>query len=212
MSYLTLNHVSKTIKGQPVLNDINLSVEKGEVVAFTGDNGSGKTMLLRAILGFVKSSGEISLAGQPVRFNEQLPVNCGAIIETPNFIPHLTTLENLKYLAAINNTISEAEIIESMKIFALEQKKDSKVKSFSLGMRQKLAIIQAVMEKPDLLLLDEPTNGLDAKAIQRFISLIKEMQKQGTTTLLVSHDPLLLQNLPQKIYHLTDGQLDSSPN
>ncbi len=209
MAYLSLKNVSKIIKHQPVLHEINLDVEKGEIVALAGENGSGKTMLCRAVLAFIKTSGTITLDGKKVVFNEQLPVSAGTIIETPNFIPNYTALDNLKYLAAIRHQIGEAEIIEAMQVFGLDKKKDQKVRDFSLGMRQKLAIVQAFMEKPDLLVLDEPTNALDAKAVGTFINLIKQLQKAGITTLFTTHDPQLLSQLPDRCYHLVDGGLEA---
>lgn len=209
MAYLSLKNVSKIIKHQPVLHEINLDVEKGEIVALAGENGSGKTMLCRAVLAFIKTSGTITLDGKKVVFNEQLPVSAGTIIETPNFIPNYTALDNLKYLAAIRHQIGEAEIIEAMQVFGLDKKKDQKVRDFSLGMRQKLAIVQAFMEKPDLLVLDEPTNALDAKAVGTFINLIKQLQKAGITTLFTTHDPQLLNQLPDRCYHLVDGGLEA---
>ncbi len=208
MSYLKLEAVSKEIKHEPVLKNISLEIAKGTISGFVGENGSGKTMLFRAILGFIKiNHGTITIAENPVGLNSEIPVNIGTIIETPGFINAYTALNNLKYLAAIKNLVTESQIIETMKVFDLDKLKDTRVKKFSLGMRQKLAIIQAFMENQDLLVLDEPTNGLDTKAVQIFEKKMLQLREAGKTILIASHDQQVIRDIADNIYQLDNGSL-----
>ncbi|GFZ26849.1 ABC transporter ATP-binding protein [Lactobacillus corticis] len=205
MSYLELQHVSKTIKQIPVLEDVNLSLVQGKIYGFVGENGSGKTMLFRAILGFIKTSGTISIAGQKVKLNQKLPVNTGTIIETPHFMASSTGWENLKYLASLNHLASDEDILAAMKVFGLDQKRNLKVKQYSLGMRQQLAIIQSFMEGQELLILDEPTNGLDDKSVDRFIKLMKDLRDQGKTILISSHERALIEKIADETFEMAAG-------
>lgn len=207
MSYIEVKNLSKTIGHTQILDKINFSIEKGTINGFTGANGSGKTMLFRALLGFIKFDGEIKIAQKAVSLNQASPVNTGAIIETPGFINNYSAFDNLKYLAAIKGLISDEEIIQAMSIFGLDQKKDIKVKNYSLGMRQKLAIIQAFMEKQELLVLDEPTNGLDDTAIEIFEQKMQDLAKNGTTILIASHDKDTISKLCDNVFRLNVGKL-----
>lgn len=207
MAYIEVRNVSKTIKGVPILQDINLAIEQGTITGFVGANGSGKTMFFRALLGFIKTEGQITIAGQAVKLNTELPVNTGTIIETPGFIENFTGLENLQYLAAIKNTTTKEQIISAMKVFGLEQKANLKVKKYSLGMRQKLAIIQAFMEDQELLVLDEPTNGLDDAAVTLFQKQMKALASEGKTIIIASHDKETIRTLADTIYHVNDGKI-----
>lgn len=207
MAYIEVRNVSKTIKGVPILQDINLAIEQGTITGFVGANGSGKTMFFRALLGFIKTEGQITIAGQAVKLNTELPVNTGTIIETPGFIDNFTGLENLQYLAAIKNTTTKEQIISAMKVFGLEQKANLKVKKYSLGMRQKLAIIQAFMEDQELLVLDEPTNGLDDAAVTLFQKQMKALASEGKTIIIASHDKETIRTLADTIYHVNDGKI-----
>ncbi|MCX8723270.1 ATP-binding cassette domain-containing protein [Lactobacillus sp. B4005] len=210
MSYLELTNVTKKINDETVLNDINLKIDQGKIIGFVGTNGSGKTMLFRAILGLIKiSSGQVILKGQEVGLNTERQVNVGAIIETPGFIKSYTALKNLQYLASIKNIVGKDEIIAAMKVFDLEKVKDKKVKKFSLGMRQKLAIVQAFMEKQELLVLDEPTNGLDKESVQIFENLMKQLRARGVTVLLASHDDRVIKSVADEYYQIDGGKIVS---
>lgn len=210
MSYLELTNVTKKINDETVLNDINLKIDQSKIIGFVGTNGSGKTMLFRAILGLIKiSSGQVILKGQEVGLNTERQVNVGAIIETPGFIKSYTALKNLQYLASIKNIVGKDEIIAAMKVFDLEKVKDKKVKKFSLGMRQKLAIVQAFMEKQELLVLDEPTNGLDKESVQIFENLMKQLRARGVTVLLASHDDRVIKSVADKYYQIDGGKIVS---
>lgn len=210
MSYLELTNVTKKINDETVLNDINLKIDQGKIIGFVGTNGSGKTMLFRAILGLIKiSSGQVILKDQEVGLNTERQVNVGAIIETPGFIKSYTALKNLQYLASIKNIVGKDEIIAAMKVFDLEKVKDKKVKKFSLGMRQKLAIVQAFMEKQELLVLDEPTNGLDKESVQIFENLMKQLRARGVTVLLASHDDRVIKSVADEYYQIDGGKIVS---
>ena len=210
MSYLELTNVTKKINDETVLNDINLKLDQGKIIGFVGTNGSGKTMLFRAILGLIKiSSGQVILKGQEVGLNTERQVNVGAIIETPGFIKSYTALKNLQYLASIKNIVGKDEIIAAMKVFDLEKVRDKKVKKFSLGMRQKLAIVQAFMEKQELLVLDEPTNGLDKESVQIFENLMKQLRARGVTVLLASHDDRVIKSVADEYYQIDGGKIVS---
>lgn len=207
MAYISLKNVSKKIKNNIVLNHVNLEINKGTISGFIGANGSGKTMLFRAILGFIKTDGKILIDQKSVSLNQTLPVNTGTIIETPGFINNYSAIDNLKYLAAIKKIVNEEEIIAAMKVFDLDKKKDLKVKQFSLGMRQKLAIVQAFMENQDLLVLDEPTNGLDKEAVEIFCKKMKELAQKGKTILIASHDRETIYDLADNLYQVSNGKV-----
>lgn len=206
--YIKIEHVNKKIKNKKVLTDINLSIEKGTITGVVGANGSGKTMLFRAICGLIKlNSGNIKISDKSVLFNEKLPVSVGLILENPGFSLNETALENLKYLANLNNNYDKEYISYLLSKFGIADNKDQKVRTFSLGMRQKLAIIQAIMEHQELVILDEPTNGLDKKSIAQFIDIVRELQKKGTTFLIASHNEYEIKELCDSIIEIEEGTI-----
>lgn len=208
MSYIELKHISKTIKSKPILSDIHLNLEKGHIYGIIGSNGSGKSMLFRAICGFMKlDQGEVKINGQQVKFGEELPVSTGLILETPGFILHQTALENLRYLAEMDNAYNEDLIFQELKYFGLYEHRNDKVKNYSLGMKQKLAIIQAIMENQELLLLDEPTNALDKESIERFQEKMLQLKDRGKTILIATHDDRTLQGLTNELIELYQGKI-----
>ncbi|WP_412989259.1 ABC transporter ATP-binding protein [Pediococcus siamensis] len=209
MSYINLKDVSRTIKHKQILQNINLNIEKGTITGFVGPNGSGKTMLFRAILGMIKlDSGEIEINGEKISLGSSPQVNIGTILETPGFINNYTALDNLKYLAAIKNEIQENQILEAMQLFDMIDHKDEKVKSFSLGMRQKLAIIQAIMEDQELIVLDEPTNGLDEESVHIFEDKLRKLKNEDKTILIASHDRFVIQNVADVVYKVNEGHVN----
>ncbi|MDV7720284.1 ATP-binding cassette domain-containing protein [Pediococcus ethanolidurans] len=208
MSYINLKNVSRTIKHKRILQNINLNIEKGTITGFVGPNGSGKTMLFRAILGMIKlDSGEIEINGEKISLGSSPQVNIGTILGTPGFINNYTALDNLKYLAAIKNEIQEKQTLEAMQLFDMIDHKDEKVKSFSLGMRQKLAIIQAIMEDQELIVLDEPTNGLDEASVQTFEDKLRELKNEDKTILIASHDRFVIQSVADQVYQVNEGKV-----
>lgn len=164
-------------------------------------------MILRALCGFIQlNEGKITIHGKEVKFNQELPVEIGLILETPGFVKNQTAMQNLNFLLSLKNHTSEW-IEPLMKYFDLWEVKDQKIKDYSLGMRQKLGIIQAVMEDQELLLLDEPTNGLDKQTIEKFIVLMKELRKQGKTIIIASHHEYEIKELADEIIEISEGKV-----
>lgn len=194
-----LDKVTKVLHRQKVLNEITVKFEYGKIYGIYGHNGSGKTMLLRTICGLMKPSSGRLYISEGVEF--------GVIIENPEFISNQSGLFNLKYLAGINRYIDESQIVDTLKLVGLESAMNVLVKRYSLGMKQKLAIAQAIMEKPDLLLLDEPFNALDETSVENIILILKEYIKDNKTIILVSHQKDILQELCDEMYVMNDGRL-----
>ncbi|MGJ8731082.1 ATP-binding cassette domain-containing protein [Listeria aquatica] len=206
MSYITLNHVSKTLKGTPLLQDISVSINKGDIVALEGINGSGKTLIIRAILGLIKTSGEIKIDSQMVRVGEKYPVKAGILIENPSLIEEFTAFTNLELLAELQEVVTEEDIISLLKEFNLPFQGKQKVKKFSLGMKQKLGIAQALIGNSELIILDEPTNALDQTSIQNLIHYIKKLnQELNITFIIASHDLPFIESLATKHFIVKEG-------
>lgn len=186
---IIVKNIDKNIKGNQVLDNISIEMRAGNIYGIYGRNGSGKTMLMRALLGLIHvDSGEIMVDGQKIGQDIDFPENVGAIIENPGFFAHATGYENLKLLADIRKKISDDEIRNAMQMVGLNDRDKRTVSKYSLGMKQKLAIAQAIMEKPDLLVLDEPTNALDEESVNQFRDIIKEFARRGTLVILASHN------------------------
>ena len=167
MSYIKIKNMSKRIKKRNVLEDITVSFEKGKIYGLYGRNGSGKTMLLRAIAGLIRpSTGEILIDGKKLHKDISFPPSVGEIIEHTSLLPQIDAYTNLKQLSKIKKCATDDDIFTALEKVGLVGEK-KKVREYSLGMKQKLAIAQAIFEKPELLLLDEPTNGLDEESVKR---------------------------------------------
>lgn len=202
---------TKIIKGNVILNNINLSLEKGGIYAFYGHNGSGKTMLLRAVAGLIHATkGEVSVFGKVIGKDIAFPMSMGLVIENVGFFPHYTGFENLKTLASIRKVIGNDEIRETLKRVGLNPDDKRTYKKYSLGMKQRLAIAQAIMEKPEIILLDEPTNGLDDDGVEKIRDIIKEEQQRGATVLLASHSYVDLKLLCSRFFKINDGDLQET--
>lgn len=170
---ISVKDVSREMKSNIILDNINLEFESGKIYGLCGHNGSGKTMLLRAIAGLIQiDHGAIMIDEKILHHDIDYPPEMGLIIETPTFFKYYTGMENLQYLAEIRNKISQNDIIEALKRVGLDPNDRRTVAKYSLGMKQRLAIAQAVMEKPQLILLDEPTNALDPDAVIQFKKMI----------------------------------------
>lgn len=205
MSYIELKNVEKTTKRRKLLSNINLNIDKGEITTIQGINGSGKTLLLKAILGILKTTGEVKVADQIVTPKAKFPVKAGILIENPSVINEFSAYKNLDLLAKLDSNIKEKDILELLEYFNLP---DEKVKSFSLGMKQKLGISQAFVGKYSLIILDEPTNALDDESIQKLVDLIKRYnQKYGTTFIIVSHDKDFVNEVSTKKLYIKEGQV-----
>ena len=180
--------LSLTIQKNDILKNINIEFAKGKIHGLIGRNGSGKTMLMKCICGFVRpTSGEIIVNEKRVGKDCDFPENIGIIIETPGFIPYYSGYKNLKLLADLNKKIGASEIKNAMIQVGLDPDLKLHVKKYSLGMRQRLGLAQAIMEDPDLLILDEPMNGLDKDGVADMRKYLLALKEQGKTILIASH-------------------------
>lgn len=205
---LVVSGVEKKIKGNTILSEVNLELESGHVYGFIGVNGSGKTMLFRAISGLMDiSGGEVVWNGKRLHKDMKVLPNMGIIIENAELYPELTGLENLKLLAKLNNKITEDEIRESIKRVGLDPDDKRIFKKYSLGMRQRIIIAQAIMEKPDILLLDEPTNALDEEAVATIRKIILEEKQRGALVLIASHNKEDIRLLADEVYYVKQGKV-----
>ena len=203
-----IKNYTKVLKGKTVLEQINLSMEKGKIYGIQGHNGCGKMMLLRAISGLIKATeGEVVIDGKILRKEIDFPPSIGVLIENPEFWKQYTGIQVLQTLARIKGEIHKEEIVESMKRVGLLDKKDIVVGKYSLGMRQRLGIAQAIMEKPEILLFDEPTNALDREGVSLFLEIIKEEKKRGALIVIVSHDPNTLLDICDEIITMENGKV-----
>ena len=187
---LSLKNVSKKIKGRPIINDISFEVKKGQIYGFLGPNGAGKTMTLRMIVGLIRpTSGTVEICGHNTRKDfVRAMSNVGCIIENPELYEYLSGSDNLELLRKMEPDISASRIDEVVELVGLSHRIHDKVGTYSLGMKQRLGIAQALMKKPELLILDEPTNGLDPAGIKEFRSLVKSLSReQGMTIFVSSH-------------------------
>ncbi|OXM16588.1 ATP-binding cassette domain-containing protein [Paenibacillus herberti] len=205
---IELNEVNKRIAGNLVLNNISLKAEKGKIHAFYGANGSGKSMLFRAICGLIKpTGGEVIVEGKKLHKERSFPESIGVVIESPGFWQDYTGLENLKMLASIRNRISHKEVRNSLMRVGLDPNDSRKYKKYSLGMKQRLAIAQAIMEEPRIIILDEPTNALDEDGIELIRQIIREEKERGATFLIASHNKEDIELLADYKYRMVDGRL-----
>ena len=207
--YIKLEDLTKNIKGNEVLKNINLELDGPCIYGFFGRNGSGKTMLFRIISGLVKpTSGNIYIGEKKIDSFTSKNLNLGVLIETPKFWDNYTGFENLKALSMIKRIIKDEDIINTLERVGLDPYNKKKVKTYSLGMKQKLGIAQAIMEKPDLIILDEPTNALDEESIINIREILREEKKRGATILICSHNSEDLNLLCDKKFKMVDGSLE----
>lgn len=208
MNIVQLKNITKKINGEPVLSDVCMQMQGGKIYGIVGKNGSGKSMLFRAVADLIHiDSGMICLNGKTVEHGLPREMKLGLIIENINLHMDLNAMENLTFLAKINGYISQKEIRETLIRVDLDPENTKKVKTYSLGMRQKLIIAQAIMEKPDILLLDEPTNALDAANVQRFYQILKEEAKRGAIIFVASHNQNDIDGLCDEVFYMKNGVL-----
>lgn len=200
--------VNKTIRKKPILKDINLVLESGKVYGIVGRNGSGKTMLMRALSGLMDiDSGEIRLDRRVLHRDMDVLPNTGIILENAGLYPEFTGLENLKILAAVNKKIGKKEIQAAIERVGLDPGDRRTYQKYSLGMKQRIIIAQAIMEKPDIIMLDEPTNALDAEGVDRIRMIIQEEKERGAIILLASHNQEDIRLLADEVYQMDKGML-----
>lgn len=208
MEYIKIENLTKSLKGDIVLNNINLNLKKGKIYGFYGRNGSGKTMLFRAIAGLIKPSKGRVIIDDKVLFEDiEIPNKLGIIIENPGFWDEYTGFCNLKMLALIRNEISDNQIKQTMERLGLNPNEKKIYKKYSLGMKQKLAICQAIMEEPELIILDEPTNALDEDTVNIVREILIEERKKGTIVLIASHNKQDIDLLCDEKYEISGGKI-----
>lgn len=209
MSLIELRNVSKSFKGLPLFENLSVSFEKGKIYGIVGHNGSGKSVLFKMICGFIfPDEGRIFVNGEELGKNKRFPENFGIIIDRPGFLGDKTGFENLRYLANIQNKISDEKIKEVMEKVGLHYSIKQNVKNYSVGMKQKLAIAQAIMEDQEVLLLDEPFNGLDVDSVENIRNLLKELNKEGKTILLTSHNNEDIEILCEHVFRIRNYSLE----
>ena len=189
MNIISVKNLSKDFGQERVLKSVTRDFEKGRIHGIVGNNGSGKTVLMKCICGFlIPTEGEVIVNGKRVGKDVDFPPGLGLIIETPGFLPNMTGVKNLEILASLNKKIGHREIAAAIRRVGLDPLMKKPVGKYSLGMRQRLGIAQAIMEEPALLILDEPLNGLDKHGVREMRQLIKGLKEQGKTILLASHN------------------------
>ncbi|QIB26967.1 ABC transporter ATP-binding protein [Caloranaerobacter azorensis] len=188
MKAVEIRHLTKIIGDKTILDDVNLELEKGKIYGFHGRNGSGKTMLFRAISGLIKPThGDVIVFGKKIGKDISFPESLGLIIENVGLWNQWTGFQNLKFLASIKNIISDEEIKSAIKRVGLDPEDKRPYKKYSLGMKQRIGIAQAIMEKPELIILDEPTNSLDTDGVKLVRNILLEEKERGATILIASH-------------------------
>ena len=202
---ILVEHVFKSFGKEKVLKDVSLVIKPGQIYGIVGNNGSGKTVLMKCICGFMRpDKGKIYVDGKRIGKDVDFPESIGVIIETPGFIPHETGFSNLKILAGLKGLIGRDEIRENIKKVGLDPDMKKPVGKYSLGMRQRLGIAQAIMENPNVLILDEPFNGLDKHGVEEMRQLLKELKAQGKAILLASHNARDIEELCDVVHDMED--------
>lgn len=210
---VSVKNVTLSFDEEVVLNNISFELKKGKIYGFVGKNGSGKTVLMKSICGFLHpQQGEIKVFGKIIGKDVDFPENIGIIIETPGFFPHFSGYENLKLLAMIKNKIGKKDIIAALKAVGLNPNLKKNVSKYSLGMRQRLGIAQAIMENPDFLILDEPMNGLDSQGTEDIRQLLLQLKNQEKTIVLASHNREDIDALCDVVFNMKNGEFVKQHN
>jgi len=199
-SYIELKNVTKEINGNLILSNINLNLDRGKIYGIKGKNGSGKTMLFRAICGFIRTDGSVIVDGKAIGKDGSYPDSIGVLLENPGF-------KNLKYLAEINNKINDNDITNILKEVGLDPTEKKSFRKYSLGMKQKLGIAQAIMENPDVVILDEPTNALDEESVKKINSMIVKLKNDNKLVLISNHNRDELEMICDEIYSIENGKI-----
>ena len=204
---IKIENVTKKFKENTVLNNVSINFEKGKIHGLIGRNGSGKTVLMKCICGFIPvTSGSITVRNKVIS-KKNVPENIGLIIETPGFLPNYSGYRNLKFLADISGKANKTAIIRSIESVGLDPHSKKHVGKYSLGMRQRLGLAQAIMEDPDLLILDEPMNGLDKDGVKDMRDYLLKLKEQGKTMLIASHSAEDIEILCDTVCEMDKGVL-----
>ena len=205
---IEVHNVTKKFKELKALDNISLEFERGKIHGIVGRNGSGKTVLFKCICGFLKmDEGEILVDGKRIGKEIEAPQDVGVIIENPGFLTSYNGYQNLNFLACIRNKIKKKDILEVIERVGLDPKSKKRVGKYSMGMRQRLGIAQAIMENPSLLILDEPMNGLDNQGVQDMRKLFLNLKEEGKTIILASHNREDISVLCDTVAEMDHGQI-----
>lgn len=205
---ITVKNITKVIRGTTVLDSVSMEMKSGEIVGLRGENGSGKTMLMRMIAGLIfPTQGSVQIDGRVLGKELAFPEEMGILLENPTFLENYTGYQNLRMLASIQNRIGEEEIKKAIRRVGLEWDDRKKYRKYSLGMKQRLGIAAAVMEMPQLIILDEPSNALDDQGCEMLRQIIREEKARNALILVSSHDGSLLEEIADTIYIMKNGHL-----
>lgn len=205
---IIIENATKKFGTQTVLNNVSLTLEDGKIYGFVGQNGCGKTVLFKSICGFIYlDRGTITVDGKVIGKDIDIIKDAGIIIESPGFLPNYSAFKNLKFLTMIKDNIGDEQIKSTLVSVGLDPESKKVVGKFSLGMRQRLGIAQAIMENPHILILDEPMNGLDKRGVEDIRKILMDLKKKGKLILLASHNPLDIDILCDCVYELDAGTI-----
>lgn len=206
---ININNATKYIKKALILDNVTLEFHSGKIYGLQGPNGSGKTMLMRLACGLIRpTSGAVYIDGKKLGKDMDFPGSLGLLIENPAFLPNYTGLKNLELLAAIQKRVGLEEVRQAIRDAGLDPDDKRKFRKYSLGMKQRLGIAAAIMERPELILLDEPTNALDDQGVTQICELIRRERERGALILLACHDAKILEGLADEIYTVYDGKVE----
>lgn len=209
---IEIEHLNLTLSKQKILKDINIRLEPGKIYGVVGKNGSGKSMLFKCMCGFLRpQSGTIRINGKLIGKERDFPQDTGILIEAPGFIPYYNGYKNLKLLADLRGKYGREQVETYMRFVGLDPAMKKSVKKYSLGMKQRLGIAQAVMEEPKLIIMDEPMNALDKEGIEEMREFFKKLRTQGRTILLTSHNFEDIQLLCDRVYEMEHGSIKEFP-
>ena len=210
---ISIEHVTKKIKDATVLKDICLEMKGGTVYGLQGKNGSGKTMLMRAISGLIRpTSGRIVINGEQLHKNISIPRSIGLLLENPSLLPEYDASQNLKLLAKMQGGVPEEEIRQLIRDVGLDDAGHKKVEKYSLGMKQRLGIAAAILGSPDIILLDEPINAIDGEGVEEIRSFILSLKNEKRIIIVACHDKEEMNLLADEIVHLRDGRIEGQEN
>ncbi|MBO5475292.1 MAG: ATP-binding cassette domain-containing protein [Bacilli bacterium] len=210
---IELKNVSKSFKKIKVIDDVSISFESGHIYGFYGRNGSGKSVLQKIISGlYTPTTGTVLIDGVDINATGTYPSNMRVLIEKPAFFPDISGFENLKLLADINKTIDEKKILEILELVNLTEEKNKKYSKYSLGMKQKLGVAQAIMEDPDILILDEPFNGIEQATVDKLTEYFLSKKKEGKLIIVSTHIKEDLTKLSDKIFVFDNGKVSEAKN
>ena len=205
---IKITHLSKKIKKAVILDDVNMELESGRIYGLKGKNGSGKTMLMRAICGLITPTiGTVEIDGKILGKDISFPESIGVLIENPSFISNYTGMKNLQVLASIQKHIGDEEIRNTLELVGLDPDDKRTFKKYSLGMKQRLGIAEAIMERPDIVILDEPINALDESGAAMIREILHNLRNEGKLIILACHDTEELNFLADEIYEIAEGRI-----